>query len=201
MPVDSEQSCCSVGEILSTGCRSRNRPLCGSNPGTPAPKSGLFIVVPKAREKARTSAAFCVSPSLWCAQNRLKIPNFCRKSLASTYKIPVLRSRDVETCSILNCSRVASVSIREEKAFYLFGSVSPINYDVYLAFRTGQIYEFAASVNLSATTFSASKASLEVANAASASYAMISNGLSLYPKRSKPSAYERRKRSGPRIFH
>ena len=43
--------------------------------------------------------------------------------------------------------------------------------------------------------------SLLAVNAASASYAIFSNGLSLYPKRSRPSAYRRRNCSGPRSRH
>ena len=49
------------------------------------------------------------------------------------------------------------------------------------------------SRNFSATIFSASKASFEVANANSASYAISSIGMCRYPKRSQLSAYARKK--------
>lgn len=57
------------------------------------------------------------------------------------------------------------------------------------------------SRSFSATIFSASKTTSEVVNANCASYAIASNGLCRYPKRSQLSAYERRKSSAPRIRH
>ena len=63
--------------------------------------------------------------------------------------------------------------MRSSHEEFLLGLIT----DVYLASRTEQIYKFAASVNFSATVFSASNLTVEVVNAASASYAMTSNGI------------------------
>ena len=70
----------------------------------PATKSGLLVVVPEARGEARTSGASCVSLSLWSVQYASD-SNFSPKIFRRTYKIPVLRSRRVETNSILTARR------------------------------------------------------------------------------------------------
>ena len=84
-------------------------PFPGSNPGAPASKSSLSVLAGAGAEKARTLGAFCAFASLLCARNRLEIRNFCGKSLASTEKIPFLRSGKAETGSIVDCAAGSAV--------------------------------------------------------------------------------------------
>ena len=63
-------------------------PFPGSNPGAPAPKSGLSVLVGKRVEKPRKCAAFCASSSLWPGQNRTENQNFAESLSLVLRKLP-----------------------------------------------------------------------------------------------------------------
>ena len=78
-----------------------------------------------ARESPRVGRFFGVT-EFWCVKYCPEIQNFCRKSLLSTWKIPVLWSREAETGSTLNCARDSAVKVQLKLS--AFGGIADMTY-------------------------------------------------------------------------